>query len=188
MKVPKPGRATLTLALLGCAASGQREAKVAPVDFSGEYEATQTDQVAVCSPQPLPTPLSPDSAIIFPRNVTNYEPFLIRVQQDDSRLSATPLDIKQRQPLGGEFTGTIEEDGSFTVTRNFRDVEGQREGGRRFFVEQQFNASGKFQQAAGTARVTFSSNVRYQFREGSHSGPVFTTCTVANSASGTRRP
>jgi hypothetical protein len=188
MKVPKPGRATLTLALLGCAASGQREAKVAPVDFSGEYEATQTDQVAVCSPQPLPTPLSPDSAITFPRNVTNYEPFLIRVQQDGSRLSATPLDIKQRQPLGGEFTGRIEEDGSFTTTRNYREVEGPREGGHRFYMEQQFNSSGKFQQAAGTARITFSSNVSYQFREGSHSGPVFTTCTVANSASGTRRP
>ena len=187
MKVPKPGRATLTLALLGCAASGQREAKVAPVDFSGEYEATQTDQVAVCSPQPLPTPLSPDSAITFSRSDTTYEPFLIRVQQDGSRLSATPLDISGN-PSGGEFTGRIEEDGSFTTTRNFREVEGQREGGHRFFVEQQFNSSGKFQQAAGTARVTFSSNVRYQFREGSHSGPVFTTCTVANSASGSRRP
>ena len=188
MKVPRPGRATLTLALLGCAASSQREAKLAPVDFSGEYETTQTDQVAVCSPQPLPTPLSQDSAITFPRNVTNYEPFLVRVQQDDSRLSATPLDIKQRQPLGGEFTGKIEEDGSFTVTRNSREVEGQREGGHRFFVEDQHNASGKFQQAAGTARITWLGNVRLQFREGSHSGPVFTTCTVANSGSGTRRP
>jgi hypothetical protein len=85
MKLPISGRATLTLALLGCAASGQREAKLAPVGFSGEYETTQTDQVAVCSPQPLPTPLSQDSAITFPGNATNYEPFLIRVQQDGSR-------------------------------------------------------------------------------------------------------
>jgi len=188
MKVPKPGRATLTLALLGCAASGQREAKVAPVDFSGEYETTQTDQVAVCSPQPLPTPLSQDSAITFPDTVTNYEPFLVRIQQHDSQLTGTALDIKQRQPLGGEFTGKIEDDGSFTLTRNLREVDGQREGGHRFFIEQQFNVSGKFQQAAGTARLTASGNVRYVFREGSHSGPVFTTCTVANSASGTRRP
>jgi hypothetical protein len=188
MKVPKPGRATLTLALLGCAASGQREAKVAPVDFSGEYEATQTDQVAVCSPQPLPTPLSPDSAATFARDVTNYEPFLVRFQQDDSRLSGTPLDIKQRQPLGKEFTGRVEKDGSFTLSRNLREVEGQREGGHRFFVEQQFNVSGKFQQAADAARFTASGNVRFIFREGSHSGPVFTTCTLANSASGTRRP
>ena len=36
MKVPKPGRATRTLALLGCAASGQREARLAPEEHFWE--------------------------------------------------------------------------------------------------------------------------------------------------------
>ena len=187
MRVAKCGRATLVLTLLGCPSAGRREADLTPsVNFSGEYETTQTDQVAMCSPQPLPAPLSQDSAITFPRTVTHYEPFLIRVQQDGSRLSATPLDM-QRKSLGGEFTGKIEKEGSFTLTRNHREIEGEREGGHRFFVEQQFEVDGKFQEAAGLARVTVSGNVRYLFREGSHSGPLFTTCTLANSASGTRR-
>ena len=97
----------------------------------------ETDQVAACSPQPLPAPLSQDSAITFPRTVTHDERFLIRVQEDGSRLSATPRDISSGNPSGGSSPVRLRRRG-LNPHQQPSGSRGKREGGHRFFVEQQF--------------------------------------------------
>jgi hypothetical protein len=160
--------------------TSRREAG-AVADFSGLYLTTQTDQAAVCSPRALPQSLAQDSAFALSQTESEYEPFLVRVEQQDSRLQLTPLS-KDGQPLGRPFTGTIERDGRYTVTRSLR--EGAAHG---YSIEQQARAGGTFEVAGASARFTAKGEFRYLFRQGSYSDAVFTTCTVAVSASGTRR-
>jgi hypothetical protein len=180
MRVTGLARLTLVLSAAGCALTSRREADATP-DFSGLYLTTQTDQVAVCSPRPLPASLAQDSATGFSQTVTHYEPFLVRVEQQDSQLRVTPLD-KDRQPLAKPFAGTLKQDGSYTVTRNL--TEGAAHG---FSIEQEARAGGTFELAGASARFTASGKFRYLFREDSHTDSVFTTCTVAIAASGTRQ-
>jgi hypothetical protein len=150
-------------------------------NFSGTYEGTQTNQPTTCSPQNLPAPTSQDPSQYFqPGGLETFDLVLI-IRHEGSALTVSPEQDEQGQPLHEfDFTGSIAADGSHTVTRSLDiGLEGPREGGHQFYLEQQDEASGIFVQSGGELRNEAEGTFNVIFHEGDRTGPVFTTCSTS---------
>jgi hypothetical protein len=180
----------LLLALLapfGCGGDGTT-GTVPPRDFSGTYQATQTNQAVACSPNALPAPeLDDPSQYVQYGDAAGGDPGML-VRQSGSRLTVSAELDEQGRPLPGlDFVGTVAADGSFALARSLSmGAEGPRAGGHTFYVTQQASIAGHFEVVAGQAQMSAAGTFTDVFRDEGTSGPVFTTCTLPFTTTATR--
>ena len=172
-------------------AAGVASAAGPAFDVVGFYHFTQISRPDSCAPQPLPRPApataATDDEYFAASARTDTLVAGLRVTRTDSGLTFVASDT-----LGGNagppFTVEIRPDGGYSTRRSLpaEPEGGPRRGGRRFFVEQQQRAEGRFEPGDGTPRFAAEGEFAHVFREDSASGAIFTTCTRRYTVSGTR--
>jgi hypothetical protein len=159
-------------------------------DYAGLYRIKQHNEPARCAPQALPPPAPPnpaDTAEYLKLGSGDSSTFYVRETHDGTRLtSVVSMDSAMKNP-DPPFTGTIQPDGSWSIDRTMAVGRegGPRKGGQRFFLEQVMNVRGTHEKSPEGVRETATGTAAYHFRADS-AGPVFTTCTITFTASGTR--
>jgi hypothetical protein len=113
------------------------------------------------------------------------------VQQADSSVSVSPIGGPGDRVSSLTLAGTLSANAGarFVWTGTF--AEGPRAGGHQFFVEEQRADTGSFdllvETPPGTHVESFlrlQGTLSFTFHEGTLTGPVFTSCTSAESISG----
>jgi hypothetical protein len=169
----------LLVALAGCGGDVGIGPGAEPPNHSGFYRGVQTNPAATCAPASLPLPAASDSTLYLPPIALDAVTFegWGRVTHEGSRLTIVFSDSLGRDPAP-PIAGVIEPNGSFTQSRAIvLGREGPREGGHQFVVEQRQTGQGKFERVGGETRWSSTGIFTYRFRDGSATGPVFTTCT-----------
>jgi hypothetical protein len=188
-------------ALLAAAAQGaDAQAPSAAYDgheLSGFYAGMQASPAATCAPRPLPPPIAAaDPTEYVPGHALVAESRAgwsrVRVARSRTSVSGSDLTIVASDSLERDaappIAGTVRPDGRFTQRRAIpMGLEGgPREGGRRFFVEQQVSGDGRFERTVGEPGMRVTGAFALVFREGSADGRVFTTCTRPFTLTATR--
>ena len=175
------------LAPLGCGGDGGTGTNPEH-NYSGTYQATQSNEAVACAPNELPAPeLDDPSQYVQYGDDAGGDPSMI-VRQSGSQLTVSAeLDEQGRPVLGLDFVGTVAADGSFTLTRNVAmGSEGPRAGGHIFYVTQHASITGHFEMVAGQPQMNAAGTFADTFRDGGSSGAVFTTCTLPFTTTATR--
>lgn len=173
-------RACAALIIVSCGGDTTApHATAATTTFAGFYRAIQENSAGACIPVPLPAPMLADTIQYVSPQTLAAESIRVglRVTHLGENLTVVPSDTIGRDPAP-PFQGSIRPDGAFTIARTLQlGLEGPREGGRRFHVEQYASVQGRFEHVQGLTRHDATGIFVYRFREGGSSGAVFTTCS-----------
>lgn len=182
---------SLALTLLACGASDT--SGLLDGNFSGIYSVTESRSQARCAPLDLPPPVSTDTAqYIQPPSASSVASFNLRIDQRGASISMTPLDAAGKLESSRALTGSVDMATRVASTsRSLSRMEGLRQNGHSFTATETMTASSAFLLAIGTPSgeatgaldQTFGVDT-YVFRDGGPSGPIFTTCVVADTISG----
>lgn len=189
--------ASLSMALGACR---EGTAPMSP-SFSGDYTVSVARFPAACTPQSLPEPVSTDTSqyadVPTRRTLTDAA---FRVNVVNSSISIAGLDDNGRPDPMRTSAGTIVGDIPAATSVTSRSVpsrrEGLRQGDHTFYVSESLTDSTQFiavvaslppSHGDGIQANEFSSGTDVLvFRDGGPSGPIFTSCVVSDSTSGTR--
>lgn len=163
-------------------------------DLSGVWSILGRSGQASCSPSPLPAPIESDTNLYVqlpPPSESLTGQF--RLSQNGGELAMTRIDAQGHPQSEFTLTGSIDTWGGSSQSSGSWPlrVEGPREGGHLFQVSESVVDKSHFFRdvllpngALGNAGRMSTINRTFVFRDGGASGPVFTTCLVADTVSG----
>jgi hypothetical protein len=181
-----------TTPVIACSTSEMTGISISHLD--GAWVKNVSSHLVSCLPSALPSALATDSTqyVSMPSPVASSIVHF-QVAQDGTTIRMVPLAPNGREDSLLAMSGTIDLTDGISATRGTAPVrtEGPRGGGHTFTVAESMSDTSDFLVSINSANGTISGATvlsfgsrTYAFRDGGATGPVFTTCTVANSASG----
>ena len=186
-------RSTLLVPALALAACGDDDGPgVTPPEatHAGAYSITQLNQAVTCAPAALPAPVPNEEGFWWSLPPSGSADTRLLVTVDATEYPGVGRLISFAGLAGGEHYGVLAGDGTFTVAQaRQHGLEGPREGGDRFGVEERLDVSGAFERSGGQTRVDAAGTLTYQYwhsSDGVSADGLFTTCAQPFTLSGGR--
>jgi hypothetical protein len=191
--IKKRFHGAVCIACLGaaaCSSSTPTDTKPVTSLLPGAYTVTWIRSAASCAPQALPSAMIADTTqyAAIPNGSATYQ-LAAQTQLNASVVSIVPQNAAGAPISAFTLSGTLLWNDSAYLSRSSTLNEGPRAGGHTFVVTETSADSGEFISIVGfgapvAVLLTARGRTTFAFHDGGVSGPVFTTCAVADTVKG----